>query len=166
MKVQYVGKQEPHRERLYGTKTLFSGPGDVQEFDDKLGRKMVNNHPDQYAEEVEEAVEETTVVKQVSSVSDESETTPLIPLNPEAAAALVDHDDQENSEGEKSEGETTTADEIMFNGALTAIKDVSKDALIDTAKKAWGVDIPTRTLRDDVVDQVTKLIAERGQPQG
>ncbi|MDF0750283.1 hypothetical protein NLU14_08575 [Marinobacter sp. 71-i] len=51
MKIQYVGRQRTHRERLYGTGVVFAGRGDVQEIEDeKLARKMLSRHPDQYAE--------------------------------------------------------------------------------------------------------------------
>lgn len=54
VKIKYVGLQSPHRERLYGTKTLFEGPGDVKEFEEKIGQKMLSNHPDQYADAADE----------------------------------------------------------------------------------------------------------------
>lgn len=51
MKIQYVGRQRTHRERLYGTGAVFAGRGDVQEIEDeKIARKMLSRHPDQYAE--------------------------------------------------------------------------------------------------------------------
>lgn len=51
MKIQYVGRQRTHRERLYGTGAVFAGRGDVQEIEDEaIARKMLSRHPDQYAE--------------------------------------------------------------------------------------------------------------------
>lgn len=52
MKIEYIGRQNRHRERLYGTKAVFNGKGAIVEVDDKIGLKMVTKHPDQYAEAV------------------------------------------------------------------------------------------------------------------
>ncbi len=134
MKIEYVGRQKPHRERLYGSKILFAGPGDVQEVDDEIGRKMVNKHPDQYAEAGREPGAAVSGKPEVST--------------------------------EKTEAPTNTeAGQIVINGEAVAVKDVSKDVLIEIAKKSYERDIPVRTGKPEVVEIVTGLIADYGQPK-
>lgn len=70
MKVQYIGKQKPHRERLYGTRTLFTHPGVIQEIEDPIAKKMINNHPDQYAEPSSDFDDEDESLKQPSLIDD------------------------------------------------------------------------------------------------
>lgn len=131
MKVQYVGKQKPHRERLYGTKTLFSGPGDIKEFEDDIGKKMVNNHPDQYA--------------------DAAEQLELDKIAEEAQKSLNTGDIE--------------AGNIVYQGQEHLISDLSKDVLIEIAKKAWDVTIPVNIGEEKLIDKIQALINERGQPQ-
>lgn len=130
-KVTYVGRQKPHRERLYGTKTLFSGPGDTQEFDSDIARKMLNNHPDQYAS-----------ADQVVQVDAESKAE-----NPDNTV----------------DGEI---DQVLINGELTPIEKVSRDVLIEIIRNSYKEEISSRTSKPEAVELLTKLIAERGQPEG
>lgn len=136
MHIEYVGRQKPHRERLYGTKTVFAGPGDVQEMDDDIGRKMINKHPDQYAEAGQEPV---------------------------AAPAPTGQDP--NAAGDQPPVSDVEPGQIVINGETLNIKDVSSDVLIEIAKKAYDKKIPVRTAKPEVVEIVTGLVAEYGQPK-
>lgn len=49
MRVMYIGRQPRHKDRLFGTGTRWTGPGDIQEVDDGAAEKMVNQHPTVYA---------------------------------------------------------------------------------------------------------------------
>lgn len=130
MKVQYIGKQKPHRERLYGTRTLFAKPGDIQDIDDQIAKKMINNHPDQYGTPSPDFEEQEPETKQVSLIEDGA------------------------------------ANEVLINGELVPLTKVSKDVLIDIAKRAYEVEIPSRTDKAGVIDVIGGLIAKHGQPEG
>lgn len=48
--VKYIGTKSLQVDRLYGTRTVWSGAGDVQEIDDdESAERMCRNHPDTYA---------------------------------------------------------------------------------------------------------------------
>ena len=49
MRIQYIGKQPRHTDRLFGTFVRWSGPGDVQEVPDEEAVQMVAEHPTVYA---------------------------------------------------------------------------------------------------------------------
>lgn len=138
MNIEYVGRQQPHRERLYGSKILFAGPGDVQAVDDEIGRKMVNKHPDQYAE-----------VAREPGVAGGG--------HPQAASKAEPQPKQESG--------PTEPGTILINGESHEIKGVSKDVLIDIAKKHYETDIPVRTGKPEVVETLTALVADYGQPK-
>lgn len=53
MKVQYIGKNSKHRDRLYDTGARWSGPGDVQEIDEDVAAVMLRRHPDAYGPAVD-----------------------------------------------------------------------------------------------------------------
>lgn len=129
MKIQYTGRQKPHRERLYGTGVVFAGPGDTQDIEDEaVAQKMLSRHPDQYG--------------------------PAAKASPPPTASAV-----------SEKGTPPTEGFIVLDGEQVALEDLSKDVLIETAKKHYDVEIPVRTGKPEIVGQLTKLISEYGQPE-
>lgn len=145
MKIEYVGRQAPHRERLYGTKTLFSGPGDVQEFEDEIGRKLVTNHPDQYA-----------VAGSKPGAKTPPEPAPVTGTEPATETG------SETSE-QGQEPELFLDREILINGEYKALDKCTKQELDDFAKAAFEVDLDRRQKVGDLAVEVAKLIAKAEQ---
>lgn len=168
MKIQYVGAQPRHRERLYKTGAVFNGPGDVQEIaDEAAARKMLAKHPDQYAEFQE------GIAGRVDGKSQKHET-PEELLTPVGGLSLVKTETQDSKqpplEGEGGEAKTDAVgqndiDAIIINGEPIKLEDASRDYLSDVAQKYYGVNLGARTGKADMVAAVAKLIAERGQPK-
>lgn len=149
MKIEYVGRQSPHRERLYKTGVTFAGPGDVKEVEDKVGKLMVDRHPDQYA-------------------AADPNAQPKVAQNPAPAPTAEQVADKGQPEGDSSgEGETDKLPEgvITLGGETKPIKDIGREVLIDIAKRFYNESIPTNTRKDGVVEIVTKLVADKGQPE-
>ncbi|MBL3825163.1 MULTISPECIES: hypothetical protein [unclassified Marinobacter] len=150
MKIEYVGRQAPHRERLYGTKTLFSGPGDVQELADDVGRKMVTNHPDQYA-----------VAGSKPAAATPSEPSSATGGEPVAQAATGQ--ETENQPAAGTEPEPFLDREILVNGEYKALDKCTKQELEDFAKANFGVDLDRRQKVADLAVEVAGLIAKAEQ---
>lgn len=150
MKIEYVGRQAPHRERLYGTKTLFSGPGDVQSFEDDIGRKLVTNHPDQYA----------------VAGGKPGAKTPAEPAPATGTDATQTGTGDEGASGSSEEGQTSEPfldREILINGDYKALDKCTKQELEDFAKANFGVDLDRRQKVADLAVEVAGLIAKAEQ---
>lgn len=168
MKIQYVGAQPRHRERLYKTGAVFNGPGDVQEIaDEAVARKMLARHPDQYAEckaQTEHKAQQVGIPN----------TSILGAATPVGGLSLVEKQIQDSEqapvEGEGDEAKADAVgkndiDAIIINGESVKLEDASRDYLSDAAQKYYGVNLGARTSKADMIAAVAKLIAERGQPK-
>ena len=62
--------------------------------------------------------------------------------------------------------EDGAADHVLINGELVPLEKVSKDVLMDIAKRTYEVEIPSSTNKAGVVEIIGGLIAQYGQPEG
>lgn len=132
MKVQYIGKNSKHRDRLYGTGTRWNGRGDVQEIDDDVAAVMISKHPDVYA------------LASEGSLADANREPP-----PENNANPADTGDQKP---------TIETAQVKIDGEFYPLSKLKKAALDAYAKEHFGVDLDQRLKQADLAQQVLELL--------
>lgn len=137
-KIQYIGKQSNHTDRLYKTRVLWAGAGDVQEVPDDVAIKMLSNHPDCYRIPSEEPLFESKSDKKIDTN--------------EKVGKLDDADDADDANQD--------------NGAVVMLGNIplsvaTKDEIIDFAQKTFDITLSSKLKIAELKVAVTDLLVKQ-----